>query len=253
MKISCALLAASLLYISCTKEVDPAILPSDTPGNTDTFEPMQKLFGGSKEDQFQYCAKSPDGGYVFAGRTFSNDGDVSGLHGFFDIWIVKVDSAGNLVWQKTFGGSESDGPAAIVAAKNGGYIIAAATSSQDGDVEIAENGDYRPWLLKIDEQGTIVWQKAVAQIPNSNMLSLKAVREGGYIGSGLAANASKGWLFRLDDDGEVTWEKFFSGADHIEIADVDETTDGGFVRAGCDGHSCGQKRRVAVAKIFWRF
>jgi hypothetical protein len=220
------------LYISCTKEVDPVVAEPDPPVHTDTFVPIQKLFGGSKEELFQYCAKSPDGGYVFAGHTFSSDGDVSGFHGIFDIWIVKVDSAGNLVWQKTFGGSQFDGPYGIVAAKNGGYIIPAGTNSTDGDVEIAENGAYRPWLLKIDEQGTIVWQKAVAQVPNSNILSLKAVREGGFIGSGLAENASKGWLFRLDEDGEVTWEKFFSGADNIQITDVDETTDGGFVLAG---------------------
>ena len=61
----------------------------------------QRTFGGSFWDMAFAIVQSSDGGYVAAGRTESDDGDVSGNHGGYDIWVVKLDAAGDLQWQRT--------------------------------------------------------------------------------------------------------------------------------------------------------
>src|SRR5215510_14317022 len=65
-------------------------------------------YGGSGSDGFISIIATQDGGFIAAGHSFSNDGDVSGNHGSGDAWIVKTDAAGNLQWQKCFGGSRDD-------------------------------------------------------------------------------------------------------------------------------------------------
>src|SRR5690349_18657854 len=68
----------------------------------------QKCFGGSSGDPAYSILQSTDGGFFIAGYSWSDDGDVSGNHGLSDYWIVKSDSAGNMLWQKSFGGSNND-------------------------------------------------------------------------------------------------------------------------------------------------
>src|SRR5258705_12892458 len=68
----------------------------------------QKCLGGSGFDYSQYVLQTSDEGYVVAGTTYSSDGDVSESLGGADCWLVKLDEAGNLDWQKSFGGSDDD-------------------------------------------------------------------------------------------------------------------------------------------------
>ena len=76
-----------------------------------------------------------DGGYILAGSTGSNDGDVSGNHGGSDVWVMKMDANGNLQWQKTFGGSDNENAISIVQTTDGGYFVLASTQSpNNGDV-----------------------------------------------------------------------------------------------------------------------
>ncbi|MDQ3846653.1 MAG: BACON domain-containing protein, partial [Bacteroidota bacterium] len=93
-----------------------------------------KLYGGTKGDIFNSVVRSPDGGYIAVGYTQSSDGDVTGFKGANDAWAIKVDAAGNKVWTKTYGGSAGDIFSWITPATDGGYIIAGATTSSDGDV-----------------------------------------------------------------------------------------------------------------------
>src|ERR1700759_5528987 len=68
----------------------------------------QKSFGGSNDDEPACILQTPDSGYIVAGYTYSNDGDVSGYHGDEDYWVIKLDQEGNLQWQKCYGGSNND-------------------------------------------------------------------------------------------------------------------------------------------------
>jgi hypothetical protein len=100
-----------------------------------------KEFGGTKEETIsRSMVPMPDGGIIFTGAAFSNDGDMHGNRGDADFWIVKMDASGDTVWTRTYGGSAEDRPSSITNAPGGGYIICGVTSSIDGDVRRTTRG-----------------------------------------------------------------------------------------------------------------
>ncbi len=99
--------------------------------------------GGSGDDEATSIQQTTDGGYIVAGYSYSNDGDVGGNHGNMDYWIVKLDTSGALVWETNLGGSGYDHTYSILQTTDGGYIVAGVSSSNDGDVgENYGSGDY---------------------------------------------------------------------------------------------------------------
>lgn len=120
----------------------------------------QKTYGGSETDCAYSIVEKPDGGYMSVGLTWSNNGDVSGFHGFYDYWLISIDEGGEIEWQKTYGGNSFDAGRCILINSGSDYIIAGGSGSDDGDA--TENngmGDY--WILKIDNEGIIIWQKSI--------------------------------------------------------------------------------------------
>src|SRR4249919_3188265 len=84
----------------------------------------QKSLGGDSADEANSIVQTFDGGYIVAGHSGSNNGDVSGNHGSGDYWIVKLNSTGNIQWQKSLGGSGYDGAESIKQTFDSGYIVA---------------------------------------------------------------------------------------------------------------------------------
>ncbi|WP_019670964.1 hypothetical protein [Eudoraea adriatica] len=117
----------------------------------------ERSFGGSGIEIAYDIAKTDDGAYVVAGNTFSTDKDISLNHGESDIWLVKIDDNGNLLWEKTFGGSQFDAAQAVCTAKDGGFIITGNTKSTDGNAE-ENKGENDIWLIKTDSEGNLLWQ-----------------------------------------------------------------------------------------------
>ncbi|MDR0664039.1 MAG: hypothetical protein LBF86_00745, partial [Helicobacteraceae bacterium] len=71
----------------------------------------QKSLGGSDYDYARSIGQTSDGGYIIAGESHSNDGDVTnhrGSTGNPDYWIVKLNANGSIAWQKSLGGSSAD-------------------------------------------------------------------------------------------------------------------------------------------------
>src|SRR5580765_2365387 len=68
----------------------------------------QKSLGGSDGEPAGSALQTADGGFIVAGYCKSNDGDVTGNHGHTDYWVLKLDAGGNIVWQKSLGGSSYD-------------------------------------------------------------------------------------------------------------------------------------------------
>jgi hypothetical protein len=141
---------------------DAWVVKLDASGN----KLWDKKFGGTSGDRF-YSIITVDGGYVAVGSTNSLDGDVVGKHPGIDpnsggeasdVWVVKFDESGNMIWQKCLGGSLTDQGYAIVKTSSGGYAISGATDSNDGDVS-GNHGGYDAWIVEIDGLGNIVWQK----------------------------------------------------------------------------------------------
>ena len=108
----------------------------------------QKSLGGTDIDEAYSIKQTPDGGYVIAGLSYSNDNDVTGNHGNADYWIVKLSSGGVIQWQKSLGGTGRDGANSVIRITGGGYVIAGYTESSDGDVtNFHGNRDY--WVVKL--------------------------------------------------------------------------------------------------------
>src|SRR5690606_36553664 len=107
----------------------------------------EKAFGGSNSDVAHSIQRTTDGGFVFFGESRSNDGDVSGNHGDDDYWLVKLNEAGNLEWQKSLGGSGRDYSESVQQTLDGGYILCGYSSSNDGDVWGNHGGDDY-WIVK---------------------------------------------------------------------------------------------------------
>src|SRR5205809_308804 len=83
----------------------------------------QKSLGGTDGEEAYSLQQTTDGGFIVAGRSNSNDGDVSGNHGNYDYWILKLDSLGDLIWQKSLGGSNDDIALSVEQTAEGGFIV----------------------------------------------------------------------------------------------------------------------------------
>jgi hypothetical protein len=107
----------------------------------------QKCLGGSSNDAAYSIQQTSDGGYIVAGMTSSTDGKFSVNHGFYDYWTVKLNSAGDINWQKCLGGTQDEYARSVQQTSDGGYIVAGYTYSNDGDVS-GNHGLCDYWVAK---------------------------------------------------------------------------------------------------------
>ncbi len=114
----------------------------------------QKCLGGSGLDMAWSIVQTPEGGYAIGGYTASNDGDVKGNHGGQDVWLVKLDSVGDMEWQKCMGGSGIDQAISMVRTKDGGYALAGNTGSTDGDIR-GYHGNVDAWVVKLNSDASV--------------------------------------------------------------------------------------------------
>lgn len=117
----------------------------------------ESSFGGTGIDKSYDIVKTNDNSYVITGNTFSTDGDISKNNGESDVWLIKIDDNGNLVWEKTFGGTGFDAARGLSLTSDGGFAIAGNSKSSDGDLN-ENNGENDLWLIKTDSNGNIVYQ-----------------------------------------------------------------------------------------------
>ncbi len=207
----------------------------------------QKSLGGSYND-FAYQAKiTPDGGFVITGYSESNDGDVTGNHGSYDYWIVKLDSSGNLLWQKTYGGSASDMAYSIDLTTDGGFIVAGVSGSNNGNVS-GNHGGGDFWLIKLNSLGSLQWQKSYGGTDHEIAYSIKQTSDGGFITTGTSyyadgdvtnhhgsSFATDVWVVKTDSLGTLIWEKSYGGSDDDVGYCIQQTSDGGYIVAGYSG------------------
>jgi len=200
-----------------------------------------KTLGGTESDIAQSILKTRDGGYVVAGYTDSNDGDVTGNHGNNDFWVVKLSNAGIIQWQKTLGGTQEDYAYSIQQTIDGGYIVVGNTGSNDGDVT-GNHGGSDMWIVKLSATGTFQWQKTLGGTYSDSGYSIQQTKDGGYIAAGFAASNNGDvtghignldyWVVKLTNTGTIEWEKSLGGTASEVTTSVEQTSDGGYIIAG---------------------
>jgi hypothetical protein len=195
-----------------------------------------RLYGGSDNEQAFSVRQTAEGGYIVAGWTASQDGDVSGNKGLANYWVVKLDAQGALVWQRCYGGSGGfpgdDGAYDIRQTPDGGYIIAGGTACNDGDVT-GNSGVQAWWIVKTDSVGAIAWQRCYSMMYNDNTaFSITQTQDGGYFIAG-ESSTDQGNGFegrKIDSVGNEMWANKF--ADLSEAFTALATHDGGYAIAG---------------------
>ena len=205
----------------------------------------QKALGGSSTELANAVQQTTDGGYIVAGKTNSNDGDVSGNHGDMDYWVVKLSSTGMMEWQKTLGGSSADEGNDIQQTSDGGYIIAGKSVSIDGDVT-GNHGYFDFWVVKLTTTGEIEWQRSIGgSNGSSKAYFIRQTTDDGYIVCG-ESNSSNGdmsgnhgsndfCVVKLNSSGDILWQKSLGGTGTDAAYSAQETLDGGYIVVGTTG------------------
>ncbi|TVZ52320.1 hypothetical protein [Dokdonia sp. Hel_I_53] len=139
----------------------------DSNGNLE----WRRYFGGSDNDRSYDVVQAPDDGILMIGNSESNDFDITASQGSYDFWAVRLDGDGNLLWQKSLGGSQIDIGYAVTTTTDGAYIIAGDTRSDGGDVTNLR-GSADVWLVKLSDSGELLWEKSFG---GSNFDSARAI------------------------------------------------------------------------------
>ena len=183
----------------------------------------QKTYGGSSYDDWPYwIQQTADGGYIVAGSTYSSDA-------VREAWLLKLDPAGDVTWQKTYGGSLYDYFFLIQQTTDEGYIVAGSTNSFGA-------GNYDIWLLKLNSGGDVTWQKTYGGTESDHAYSVQQTTDGGYIVAGNTTSFGAGgydaWILKLNSNGNVDWQKTYGGSQADGFNSIHQTTDGGYIVAG---------------------
>jgi len=196
---------------------DVYVIKLDAYGN----ESWEKTFGGSDYDTAWSIQQTKDGGYIVAGYT-SSFGAGGG-----DVYIIKLDENGNMVWERTYGGSGYDIANSIQLTNDGGYIIAGKTGDfYSGDV----------YIIKLDKDGNKSWEKTYGGSGDDWARYIQQTTDGGYIVAGSTSSFGAGksdvYVIKLDENGNKVWEKTYGGSDYDEAYSIQQTKDGGYIVAG---------------------
>ena len=216
----------------------------------------QKSFGGSGMDLLQSIKITNDAGIILAGTSTSNQGfdKKNNCKGSSDLWIIKLDAKGNEIWQKTIGGNGQEKLQSIYQTTDGGYIIGASSSSDASPKEA--NGQSDPygksedargnldyWVVKLDKNGNIEWQKTIGGKYYDELKSIVATKDeyliGGYSNSPESGDKNQNnigigdyWIVKIDKTGNILWQKTIGGDQDDNLYTLIPTRDGGFVAGG---------------------
>jgi hypothetical protein len=199
---------------------DIFLIKTDANGNIQ----WAKTYGGTNDDWATSVQQTSDGGYIVAGITYSFGVD-SG-----DIFLIKTDANGNVVWAKTYGGTRYEWATSVQQTSDGGYIVAGWTWSFGA-------GRDDIFLIKTDANGNIQWAKTYEGTDYDWAYSVQQTSDGGYI----VAGGTSFWedyvfLIKTDANGNIIWSKTYIGTDDIWAHSVQQASDGGYIVAGNIGY-----------------
>ena len=224
-----------------------------------------KSYGGSFTDYTQSIIQTFDGGYIFSANTSSNDGDVIGNHGSFDTWVVKIDSIGNIQWQRCLGGSNGEEQSFIQQTSDSGYVLIGNTYSNDGDVS-GNHGLTDVWVVKLSSNGFIQWQNCIGSTGNDVGYALQQTPDNGFILAARDGGINNGdvfgglgggdfWIIKLSSNGIIQWQKCLGGSNNDTPQSIKLTNDGGYIIAGntfsTDGYVTGNHGGTSGPLDIW--
>ena len=184
---------------------------------------FEEIFSASNLGVPASIQQSTDGGYVLVGTTtaFGAGGN--------DIYLVKTNAYGNIVWSKSYGNATGDESATSVSKTiDGGYII-------EGISNIFGAGNYDIYVVKIDSLGNTLWSKTYGGTNDetTGINSIQQTSDGGYILVGSTKSFGRGWydvyLIKTNNLGDTLWTRTFGDSNYNMGRSVKQTNDGGYI------------------------
>ncbi|MFH2111222.1 MAG: CARDB domain-containing protein [Candidatus Bathyarchaeota archaeon] len=181
-----------------------------------------QVYGDVKDDDAYDVVQTSDGGYLVAGGTKSYGA------GLTDLWVMRTDGQGELLWEKILGGAKDDVAYSITSLAGGDYLLAGSTASYG-------SGSSDVWVLKINDEGEVLWNITLGGPKNDIGREIITTADDGFIivgdTSSYGAGWSDVWLIKMNADGSVSWNQTYGGSANDSGRSVKETSEG-YVIAG---------------------
>jgi len=198
---------------------DAVLIKTDTNGNL----LWMKLYGGAGSDWGDIVEQTSDGGYLLTGYTTSFGA------GSYDIYVIKLDATGNIIWSKTYGGSGEDGSSQWgitgTVTSDGSFLFCANTKSYGA-------GDNDVLLIKTDSLGSLQWSKTYGGTGDDQPRFAEQTSDGGFIIIGSTTSFGAGdldtYLIKTDNNGNLQWSKAYGGSGSDRGSMVKRSPDGGY-------------------------
>jgi hypothetical protein len=202
----------------------------------------QKTYGGTSEEiGYSICFANANG-YVVTGYTKSSNGYIVNHHGNHDLWLINLDSAGNLLWNKCYGGIGSEFGYSIILSISDTIVIAGSAHYNSGDVSGAHFGVSDFWILKVDQIGFLQWQKCLGGTQFDEARSIIQTSDSGYLVTGVTMSPDYDvtgwqggkdmWVVKLTSGGVIQWSRTFGGTDFDEGVSCVELSNGIYLVGG---------------------
>ncbi|WP_035760015.1 T9SS type A sorting domain-containing protein [Flavobacterium tegetincola] len=235
----------------------------------------QKSYGGSGTDQLQSMRVTHDGGFILAGTSNSiiSFDKKEECRGGNDYWIIKLDAAGEEMWQRTLGGKGQDDLTCVIQTTDGGYLLGGSSNSDlskesNEQQEKKENsrGNMDYWIIKLNSKGEEEWQKTYGGDYTDLLKSVVQTKEGGYVLGGYSTSGESGeknqsnygkggdfWILKIDKVGRIEWQQTIGGNKDDQFQTLIKTYDGGYLVGGTSisGTSNNKNRPNGIGSDFW--
>lgn len=199
--------------------VDVFLIKADANGN----QLWTKTFGGAGYDNGNMVQPTTDGGYIIIGQTMSYG------QGQGDYWLIKTDSNGDMVWQKTFGGPQVDEGKNIRQTTDGGFIIT-------GDTDSYGSGLSDAYIIKTDGNGEVQWSKVYGGTRKEAAKMIEVMPDGGYVVAAITRSFGlynpDAWIIKLNSQGDTLWTRYYGGVEHEHLYSMRPDPNGGIVGVG---------------------
>ncbi|QMU64392.1 MAG: hypothetical protein GKR88_08890 [Flavobacteriaceae bacterium] len=200
-----------------------------------------RFYGGSFTDTPMGVVETPANGFLVVGSSDSNDVDITNNKGTYDFWVVKSDANGDMVWEKSFGGSEIDEARGIIPSGDGNYILVGDTRSNEQDVTL-NNGAADLWVIKISGEGNILWNRSYGGTGFDVPRSVNSTNDNGFIITGSSRSSdgdvsknqgqNDAWIVKIDHTGQLIWEATVGGSEIDFAYDAVQLQNGTVIAVG---------------------
>ncbi|OSY88682.1 PKD protein [Tenacibaculum holothuriorum] len=208
--------------------------------NSQGNKEWSRYYGGTFTETPNGVVEDSEGNFIIAGSSDSSDVDIKNNKGSYDFWVIKIDSKGTLLWEKSFGGSEIDEARAMTKTSDGNFVIVGDTRSSDKDVS-KNNGGADLWIIKINSDGNLLWEKSFGAESFDVARSVTETQDKGLLISGSSRSNSgsfnnKGqndaWVLKLTSNGTFEWQKLIGGSKIDFCYDATELNNGNIIAIG---------------------